>query len=154
MAYGEGADPRNATLKTGSYSKGPGKILAVDGTNTLDLSAVTEVPLGISAGDSSRTAALALDTTAGATVSYYPLGGVLMVQVDAASTFDLGDTVYVGASGLATSTAGSNKKLGLYVGDSAHAATALVANGNSDADGALLSEGAMIPVMTAGAAIA
>ena len=155
MVYGQGADPRNATLKTGEYSKGPGKLLVNDGsTNTLETTDATDICIGVSAGDSTRDADGALQTAAGATVAYYPLGGVLMVQVEAASTFDIGDTVYVGGAGLATSTAGSNKKLGLYVGDAAHAATALVANGNSDTDGTLLSEGAMIPVMTSGAAIA
>ena len=155
MVYGQGADPRNATLKTGEYSKGPGKLLTMDGTtNTLETTDATDICIGVSAGDSTRDADGALQTSAGATVAYYPLGGVLMVQVDASSTFNIGETVYVGGSGLATSTAGSNKKLGLYVGDSAHAATALVANGNGDTDGALLSEGAMIPVDTHGAAIA
>jgi len=148
-------DPRNATLKTGEYSKGPGKLLTMDGTtNTLETTDATNICIGVSAGDSSRTAAGAIQTAAGATVSYYPLGGVLMVQCEAASTFDIGDTVYVGGAGLATSTTGSNKKLGLYVGDGAHAATALVANGNGDTDGALRSEGAMIAVNTTGAAIA
>jgi len=151
MAYGEGADPRNATLKTGTVVYGPGKIMTMDSTNnTLDLSDVTEIGLGISAGDSSRTAAKVLQTAAGATVSYYPLGGMLMVQSEAAVTYTTGLTVYVGASGLATATAGSNKKLGLYVGEG-QTTDALVDNGAGDSTA---TEGTMIPVATAGAEIA
>ena len=151
-------DPRNATLKTGEYSKGPGKLLTMDGTtNTLETTDATNICIGVSAGDSSRDAAGALQTAAGATVSYYPLGGVLMVQAKANTGTDgvytTGCTVYVGADGLATATAGSDKKLGIYVGEGT-TTTALVANGNSDTDGALLSEGNMIPVNTTGAAIA
>jgi len=151
MAYGEGADPRNATLKTGTIVYGPGKIMTMDSTNnTLDLTATTEIGLGISAGDSSRTALKVLQTAAGATVSYYPLGGMLMVQSEAAVTYTTGLTVYVGGSGLATATAGSNKKLGLYVGEGETTDT-LADNGAGDSTA---TEGTMIPVATAGAEIA
>ena len=148
MAYGEGADPRNATLKTGTVVYGPGKIMTNDSTNnTLDLSAATEVALGISAGASSRTAAKVLQTAAGATVSYYPLGGMLMVQSAASAVYTTGCLVYVGGDGLATATAGSNKKLGRYVGEGETAA-ALGANGAGDTTN---TEGTMIPVATQGA---
>lgn len=144
-------DPVNATLKTATVVYGPGKILTMDSTNnTLDLSAVTEIALGISAGDSSRAAGGALQTAAGATVSFYPLGGVLMVQAEAADTWTTGLTVYVGAAGLATNTVGSNKKLGLYIGPG-EVTAALVDSGNGDGTA---SEGTMIAVMTGGAAIA
>ena len=99
-----------------------------------------------------------MDITA-AKVSFYPLGGVLMVQAKAADAFTTGCTVYVGANGLATSTAGSNKKLGLYVGKG-ETSPALVDSGAGDgltdagATGTATTEGGMIPVMTAGAAIA
>ena len=157
--YGEGADPRTATLKDNEICKGPGKLLVNDGSNnTLETTDATDICIGVSAAESSRDANSTYETS-GATVAYYPLGGVLMVQCEAASTFNIGDTVYVGGLGLATSTSGSNKKLGIYIGDGAHAATALVANGNGDTEqigGAtlLLSEGAMIVVDTHGAAIA
>tara|TARA_R100000995_G_scaffold58385_1_gene29271 strand:- start:5546 stop:6001 length:456 start_codon:yes stop_codon:yes gene_type:complete len=151
MAYGEGADPRNADLKAATVVYGPGKIMTMDGTNNrLDLSAATEIGLGISVGDSSRDSAKVLETT-GATVSYYPLGGVLMVQALNGETYTTGCTVYVGANGLATVTAGSNKKLGLYVGEGIAATAALGANGAGDTTN---TEGEMVPVMTAGAAIA
>tara|TARA_A100001201_G_scaffold35741_1_gene37759 strand:+ start:9790 stop:10242 length:453 start_codon:yes stop_codon:yes gene_type:complete len=145
--------PRNIELEDSTVVYGTGKILKVGSTaNHADLSTTTSVAIGITTASSSRSGADHTLTTAGATVSYYPLGGVLMVQTDAASTFDFGDTVYVGGDGLATSTAGSNKKLGLYVGDSAHAATALSAPLSGDTSSS--TEGALIPVDTHGAAIA
>tara|TARA_A100001391_G_scaffold204749_1_gene201600 strand:+ start:5179 stop:5631 length:453 start_codon:yes stop_codon:yes gene_type:complete len=145
--------PRNIELEDSTVVYGTGKILKVGSTaNHADLSTATSVAIGITTASSSRSGADHTLTTAGATVSFYPLGGVLMVQTDAASTFDFGDTVYVGGDGLATSTAGSNKKLGLYVGDSAHAATALSAPLSGDTSSS--TEGALIPVDTHGAAIA
>jgi|TARA_R100000084_G_scaffold5341_2_gene2103 hypothetical protein len=145
--------PRNIELEDSTVVYGTGKILKVGSTaNHADLSTATSVAIGITTASSSRSGADHTLTTTGATVSYYPLGGVLMVQCAAAATFDFGDTVYVGADGLATSTAGSNKKLGLYVGDSAHAATALSAPLSGDTASA--TEGALIPVDTHGAAIA
>ena len=150
MAYGEGADPINADLKTSTVIYGPGKILTNDSTNnTLDLAAVTEVALGISVGDSSRDAAKVLETSS-ATVSYYPLGGALMVQSAASATYTTGCLVYVGADGLATATAGSNKKLGRYTGTGVTTG-ALSDNGAGDSTA---TEGDMIPVATQGAEIA
>lgn len=127
--------PRNATLKAGSTVTGIGYLLAVDGTNTLDNSAVTEVCIGVSADESERDAS---GLVVGGLVSYYPLGGVLMCASATGITWTTGATVYVGAGGLATATAGSNKKLGLYVGEG----TTTTADGD------------LIPVMTAGADIA
>jgi hypothetical protein len=126
----------------------------MDGTtNTLETTDAADICIGIAVEESSRDALQVYETT-GATVSYYPLTGILLVQVDAASTFNIGETVYVGGAGLATSTAGSNKKLGLYVGDAAHAATALSAplGGNDGQSGA--TEGALIRVNTSHAHIA
>jgi hypothetical protein len=127
--------PRNATLKAGSTVSGIGYLLAQDGTNTMDLSALTEVCIGVSADESERDAS---GLVSGGSVAFYPLGGVLMVASEDATTWALGDTVYVGAGGLATATAGSNKKLGLYVGEGTTTSAA----------------GDLIPVMTAGADIA
>jgi hypothetical protein len=127
--------PRNATLKAGSTVSGIGYLLAQDGSNTLDLSALTEVCLGVSADESERDVS---GLVSGGMVSFYPLGGVLMCASEDATTWALGDTVYVGAGGLCTSTAGSNKKLGLYVGEGTTTTAA----------------GDLIPVMTAGADIA
>jgi len=127
--------PRNGTLKAGSTVSGIGYLLAQDGTNTLDLSAATEVCIGVSADESERDAS---GLVSGGKVAFYPLGGVLMVASKTGLTWALGDTVYVDAGGLASKTVGSNKKLGLYVGEGT----------TTSADGDL------IPVMTAGAAIA
>jgi hypothetical protein len=139
MAYGEGADPRNATLKASTTVSGKGLLLVNDSTNnTLDLCADGEIAIGVSAGESSRGEDLELETS-GATVAYYPLGGVLMVQSEASQTYTTGLTVYVGASGQCIdSNDHSSKALGLYVGEGAVSVAA----------------GTLIPVMTAGAAIA
>lgn len=139
MAYGEGADPRNATLKASTTVSGAGLLLVNDSTNnTLDLCADGEIAIGVSAGESSRGEDNALETS-GATVAYYPLGGVLMVQSEASQTYTTGLTVYVGASGQCIDGDDhSSKKLGLYVGEGA----------------ASVAAGTLIPVMTAGAAIA
>ena len=153
------ADPIDAVMIDDKICKGPGKILTFDSTNNkVDLAAATEVALGISAGESERAAGGSMDITA-AKVSFYPLGGVLMVQSKAGDSYTTGCTVYVGADGLATATAGSNKKLGLYVGKG-ETAPALVDSGagdgltNAGVTGTATTEGGMIPVMTAGAAIA
>lgn len=138
--YGEGADPRNATLTTGETVGGAGILLTFTGTaNTVETTDATDICIGVSAGDSTRDVDGNLQTSAGALVSYYPLGGVLMVQCEASQTFTTGATVYVGGSGLATATAGSNKKLGLYLGEG-------VTTGSSAGD--------LVPVNTQGAAIA
>tara|TARA_R100001079_G_scaffold110946_2_gene88528 strand:+ start:2279 stop:2701 length:423 start_codon:yes stop_codon:yes gene_type:complete len=140
MVYAEGADPISAVLKTGTTVSGPGLCLVNDSTNnTLDLSADGEIAIGISAGDSTRDVDGTLSTAAGATVSFYPLGGVLMVQSEASQTYTTGLLVYVGASGqVIDSDDHSSKVLGIYVGDGASSTSA----------------GDLIPVMTAGAATA
>ena len=140
MVYAEGADPISAVLKTGTTVSGPGLCLVNDGTsNTLDLSADGEIAIGISAGDSTRDVDGTLSTAAGATVSFYPLGGVLMVQSEAGQTYTTGLLVYVGASGqVIDGDDHSSKVLGIYVGDGASSTSA----------------GDLIPVMTAGAATA
>ena len=140
MVYGEGADPRTGTLKTGTTVSGPGLLITNDSTNnTLDLTAANEIAIGVTAGDSTRDVDGTLQTAAGATVSFYPLGGVLMVQSEASQTYTTGLLVYAQASGLVGTTSSSRKLLGVYVG------TGEVTSGSA---------GDMIPVMTAGAAIA
>lgn len=149
--YGEGADPRTGDLKASTVIHGPGKIVTHDSTNnTFDLCAVSEIALGVSAGASSRDADGTLETSS-ATFSYYPLGGVLMVQSAASQTYTTGLTVYITNSGLATTSSGSSaKKLGLYVGNG-EVTGALGANGAGDTTN---TEGDMIPVATMGAEIA
>lgn len=107
--------PRNATLKSALTVTGPGYILTNDSTNNkLDLTAAGEVALGVSADESERDSS---GLVAGGLVSFYPLGGVLMVASAASQTLTTGVTVYAGAGGLLTTTAGSNKKIGLYIGE-------------------------------------
>ncbi len=149
VAFGA-ADPRNATLKDAEVIRGIGRILTVDGTNnTLTENTATSISIGISAGESSRDADHAFETS-GATVSYFPLGGVLMVQSEASKTYTTGCLVYAKANGLASPTANSSKVLGIYVGEGQATGSALLATANS----ATLTEGELIPVMTAGAATA
>ena len=148
MVYGQGTDPVHGVMKASSVVKGPGKVLYADQSdNALLLGADAKFPLGISAGDSSRDADGVLETS-GATVSYYPLGGVLMVQSAASQTYKPGMIVYSGDNGLALdSQDSSEKKLGIYVGQVMDSATAaLVVNGAGDSGA---TEGQMILVNTA-----
>lgn len=112
-----GNDPRNATLKDAETVGGVGRVLAKDSTNNkLQLGAATDVPIGISAGESSRDADLVFETT-GATVSYFPMGGVHMVASQTGITYRTGDLVYLKGSGRVNRTAGSDKLVGVYVGE-------------------------------------
>lgn len=116
--YGEGSDPRNATLVTGQTVTGAGLLLKATGAlmETTD-AASSHIALGVSAGESERAAGGALKTAAGATVSYYPMGGVLMIQSEASVTYALGDIVYAGDSGMCDKTSSSQKAIGIYVGE-------------------------------------
>tara|TARA_R110002020_G_scaffold475599_1_gene711179 strand:+ start:5021 stop:5500 length:480 start_codon:yes stop_codon:yes gene_type:complete len=158
--YAAGVDPRTATMKTGAIVKGPGKLLTMDSTNnTLDICADGEVAIGVSAGESSRDANGAYQTAAGATVSYYPMGGTLMVQSEISQTYTTGLIVYAGALGQCIdSNDHTSKAIGIYVG-TGEASAALVANGNSDTEQTdaatlLLSEGTMIAINTNSAVVA
>lgn len=111
-----GNDPRNAVLKNAETVSGVGIILSKDGTNNkLQVGAATDVPLGVSAGESSRDADLVLET-AGATCSYFPMGGVHMVAA-LAETYTTGQLVYLKGAGRVGGTAGSDKLVGVYVGE-------------------------------------
>lgn len=111
-----GNDPRNAVLKDAETVSGVGIILSKDGTNNkLQVGAATDVPLGVSAGESSRDADLVLETT-GATCSYFPMGGVHMVAA-LAETYTTGQLVYLKGAGRVGGTAGSDKLVGVYVGE-------------------------------------
>ena len=78
-----------------------------------------------------------LVTSAGATVSFYPLGSVLMIQSEASQTYTTGLLVYAGASGqVIDSNDHTSKVVGVYVGTG----EAVGAGG----------AGTLIPVNTAG----
>ena len=150
MAAFNGIDPMNANLKSAEVIRGVGRLLVHDGTtNTLETTDATDICIGVSAGESSRDANLDLEE-ASATVSFFPVGGVQYVQSEASKTYTTGCLVYVGGLGLATATAGSNKVLGIYVGEGQATGGALLATGNSTS----LTEGELIPVNTAGCATA
>lgn len=111
-----GNDTRNATLKDANTISGVGIIVAKDGTaNKVQLGAATDVPLGVSAGESSRDADQVLET-AGATCSYFPMGGVQMIAA-LAETYTTGQLVYLKGAGRVGGTAGSDKLVGVYVGE-------------------------------------
>ncbi len=130
------SNPRNATLKTGETVDKAGIILTNDSTNNkMKKCTAGAVALGITADESERDSS---GLVAGGTVSYYPLGGIMMVACAASQTLTTGLTVYAGANGLLTTTAGSNKKLGLYIGEG-HSST---------------TEGDLVPVMTGASVIA
>jgi len=112
-----GNDPRNAVLKDAETVSGVGIVLTKDSTNNkLKVGVAASVPIGISAGESSRDADLEFETT-GATVSYFPMGGVQMVASAASITYNTGDLVYLKASGRISNVAGSDKLVGVYVGE-------------------------------------
>tara|TARA_R100000458_G_scaffold58617_1_gene67063 strand:- start:127 stop:552 length:426 start_codon:yes stop_codon:yes gene_type:complete len=141
MVYGQGTDPRTATLKSSTTVSGAGLLLTNDSTNnTLDLCADGEVAIGVSAADSSRDVDGTLETS-GATVSFYPLGSVLMIQSEASQTYTTGLLVYAGANGQCIdSNDHTSKVVGVYVGTGEEV-------GGSGA-------GTLIPVNTAGHATA
>lgn len=109
-------DPRTATLIDSTTVSGIGFLLTNDSTNNkVDLTANNEIAIGVSAGESSRDADLALETT-GATISFFPLNGVMMIASQASQTYTTGQLVYVQAAGLVGTTSSSRKLLGVYVG--------------------------------------
>ena len=131
-------DPRNFDVKASVTFAGAGLCVNQDSTNnTVDVCGYGELCIGVTADESSRDSAGTLETT-GATVSVYPLGGVLMVQSEALQTYTTGLIVYVGAAGqVIDSNDHSSKILGVYVGEGAASTTA----------------GDLIPVATHGAAL-
>ena len=130
-------EARSAILKTGTTVSGAGYLLTMDGvSNTLDLVTWGETVLGVSADESERDST-GLVTAAGATVSFRPLGGVMMIASKATQTWTTGLPVYADNSGLVAdsddsggSTAG--KIIGMYIGEGASGGAA----------------GDLIPVMT------
>ena len=109
-------DPRTATLIDSTTVSGVGYLLTNDSTNNkLDLTANNEIAIGVSMGESSRDADGTLETT-GATVSFIPLNGTMMIASAASQTYTTGLLVYVQAAGVVGTTSSSRKLLGVYVG--------------------------------------
>ena len=109
-------DPRTATLKDSTTVSGVGYLVTNDSTNNkLDLTAANEIAIGVSMGESSRDADGTLETS-GATVSFIPLNGTMMIASAASQTYTTGLLVYVQAAGVVGTTSSSRKLLGVYVG--------------------------------------
>ena len=80
-------DPVSMDVLASTTVSGVGYLLTNNGTNNnVDLTADGEVCIGVSAGESSRDADGVLETS-GATVSMFPLGGVMMVASKASQTY-------------------------------------------------------------------
>jgi len=113
------SDAIDGNLKASSAVSGAGYIMTNDGSNNrLYLHPGGNViPMGISAGASEKDADGVLLTTADASVSIFPLSGVLYVRAKASQTWTTGLGVYCGAGGLALDSAdASGQQLGIYLG--------------------------------------
>jgi len=122
MTYGA-SEARNYTVKD-AVTVAKGELLTIQTSDgKVDLTAATEVCFLVAIDESSRDADGTLETS-GATVAALPVGGVCFVAATGSESWTAADVIYVGANGLATATAGSNKKLGIYLG----AAVTTVAN--------------------------
>ena len=142
-AYG-GSDAIDGNMKAtgGDATIGPvtshGFILTNDSTNNrVQLHQGGDVvPIGISAGPSEKDADGTQLVTADASVSFYPLTGVLYVRSKASQTYTTGLLVYCGDGGLALDSAdASGQQLGIYLGTG-------VVTGSAD--------GELIPVLCSG----
>jgi hypothetical protein len=91
-----------------------GMLCQIGAGNTVSATAPTTVAFFVTVDESSRDAAGALEL-AGATVSVVPMSGVVFIQA-ADSAYTLGQLVYAGAAGQATTTAGANKLVGVSMG--------------------------------------
>ena len=144
--------PRNVALKDGEYVKGPGKIIYFDqSADRALLGTSAKFALGVSAGEGSRGEDNAYEATGG-TVAFYPLGGVLMIQALNGETWKTGELAYAGANGLVTKTAGSDKKVGIYVGPTMSTATPALVDANEAGDTGA-TQGMMIAIATNSAEI-
>lgn len=114
MTAFSGTDPRTAAVKTGQTVTGVGLLLTQDSGLRVTGAGASEVAVGVSAGESSRDADLAYETS-GATVSFFPMGGVLWVASEAL-TWAVGDVAYASGSGYCDKTSSSQKAIGVYVG--------------------------------------
>ena len=110
---------RTGTMKAGVTSATQaGLCLHIDGTDTLEVCAQSDVVIGVTADEQERDSDGYV--LAGASISYYTLGGVLMLASKASTTYAVGGFVYADNSGLvAAAQAGSSKKVGIYVGAAA-----------------------------------
>jgi hypothetical protein len=113
MTYGA-STARTLTVKDGVTVE-KGELLLLQSDGEVDLTAVTELAHFVAIDESSRDVDGVFDA-ADATVTGMPIGGVCFVAATAAEAWVPAQLLYVGANGLATKTAGSNKKLGVFLG--------------------------------------
>tara|TARA_R110001599_G_scaffold63514_1_gene176898 strand:+ start:2703 stop:3107 length:405 start_codon:yes stop_codon:yes gene_type:complete len=99
-------------LATETFSMG--MLCRIGAGNTMSATAAATVAFFVTVDESSRDAAGVLEVT-GATVSVVPMSGVVFVQA-ADAAYTVGQLVYAGALGRATTTAGSNKLIGVSMG--------------------------------------
>ena len=106
---------RTGTMKAGvSSATQAGLCLHIDGTDTLEVCAQSDVVIGVTADEQERDSS---GLVSGGSVSYYTLGGVLMLASKASTAYAVGGFVYADNSGLvAAAQAGSSKKVGIFVG--------------------------------------
>ena len=111
-------NPRTGTMKSGVTSASrAGLCLHIDGTNPLEVCAQGDVVFAVTADEQERDVS---GLVAGGSVSYYTLGGVLMLASKASQTYTVGLDVYADSNGLVTDSddkAGTgSKKVGKFVG--------------------------------------
>lgn len=113
-------ETRNATVGASVASQGlvmksggSGKVVVTSGK--------TDVAIGVSAAESSRDAAGALEGDGVGTLAIYPLSGIVYMKYGAAADLNFGDSVYIlhGGAGKVTGDAQTDAKLlGTYFGES------------------------------------
>lgn len=116
MLTGIGTGPINGKLEASSSAGLSGLLLKVNGTDTLSkCAAIGDTPIGITIESSQRDKDDAL--VDGGTVSFMPSGGVMYVRAEAA-TYNVGDTLYLGATDgfVIQADGGSATVVGVYVG--------------------------------------
>lgn len=134
--------PRNATLASGVTVTKAGLCLTNDSTNNkVKLAAEGDVVIGISADESERDSS---GLVSGGLISYYPVGGVIMIASKTGQTYTTGLKVYAGTTSVNDGFAydddnsAARKLVGVYVGEGV----------------VTTADGDLIPVATAGAATA
>ena len=118
---------RTMIVKDAVYPK-EGALLnydATSGAGTVDLTANTDACFFVAADESSRDATNTL-VAAGATITAYPVGGMLYCLATTGESWVAGQVLYVATGGLATKTSGSNKILGHYLGSATTTAASIL----------------------------
>ena len=109
-------ETRNATHNEASGIASQGLLLKSGATGVELTDGVTDLAIGVSAAESSRDAAGALEGATVGTVAVYPLSGIVYVKCEgiAVGDADFGIPLYVGATDgfVSSSSSNSAKKVG------------------------------------------